>query len=69
MSKKKSDWLRLERSRNRRLWLETVIKAGGVLVGAATVINSSPELKAKYEAFKYEASKKVDSLVNKFRRK
>lgn len=68
MSKRKSDWLKLERSRNRRLWLETAIKAGGVLVGAATVINSSPELKAKYEAFKYEAGKKVDGLVSKFKK-
>ncbi len=68
MSKKKSDWLRLEKSRNRRLWLETAIKAGGVLVGAATVINSSPELKLKYETFKYETKKKVDGLVSKFKK-
>lgn len=68
MSKKKSEWLRLERSRNARLWLETTIKAGGVLVGAATVINSSPELKLKYESFKYAAKKKVDGLVSKFKK-
>lgn len=68
MSKKQSEWLRLEKSRNMRLWLETFAKILGVAVGTATVINNSPELKLKYETFKYETKKKVDGLVSKFKK-
>lgn len=69
MKKRKSEWLQLEKSRNRRLWWETFVKTVGVAVGAATVINNSPELRTKYETFKYETGKKVDELISKFRRK
>jgi len=65
---KKSNWYRIERSRETRLWIGTIVKT---VVGAATVysvVNSSPELKCKLEAAKFEAKKKVDDIKTFFKK-
>ena len=66
--KKRSEWLRLEKSRNARLWIETAIKATGVAIGAAAVVNNSPELKCKIEAVKFETKKKFEDIKSKFKK-
>ena len=66
--KKKSEWLRLEKSRNTRLWIETTIKAAVAITGVHALIASSPEAKCKIEGIKYEAKKKFEDLKSKFKK-
>lgn len=66
--KKKSAYLRLEESRNCRLWIDTLVKGIGVAVATATLINNNPELRLKCETAKYEVKKKTNNLVSKFRK-
>ena len=65
---KKSNWYRIERSREARLWIGTIVKT---VVGVATVysvVNSSPELKCKLEAAKFEAGERVNKVKAFFKK-
>ena len=65
---KKSEWLRVEKSREARLWIGTAVKT---VVGIATVyavVKDSPELRSKVEALKFEAGERVNAVKAFFKK-
>lgn len=65
---KKSNWYKIEKSREARLWIGTAVKT---VVGMATVyavVKDSPELRSKVEALKFEAGEKVKAVKTFFKK-
>lgn len=68
MAKKMSARMKIDRSRERRLWAKTLIDIAMLAVSTATLVNNSPELKCKVEGVKFEAEKKISQVKSWFKK-
>ncbi len=59
MKRKKSEWLKVEQSRELRQWIGLAVKTGIGVIAGAVYLDNHPEIKQKIDCGIYEIKKKV----------